>query len=462
MIFSVSSILILLIIIIDLGLILANLDCNSVNDLNETDFSDQNSNSSFAYKPVVPLSSWEKNPMFSKCGIIPGELVNNKHSHAKFFIHWLFKSHNSFKVSFRMEYIEDYSYLNYYYSIKKFTGTEIFTKISKFKNSTSNSSDFESQSEPEATLEESLEMKRALSNKRLIMSLKSINRNAIDTNASNDSNSNASNTQHSIGHELENDLIIKFDPVPLAYEDKYDMLKYMYVVCVMVVNLEEAITFTMPFMCVDIFIDKRYYKYLKLESDDHTRNEYRKHSLGILVTLAPLSLFLLMTITFLYSMKMRRKKNKAAIAAQIDSVELSTKKIMEHSPNPQLARVLIKSMKKSRADAASRRASVKSSYAIASKAKDEGKSQRSSVYSRDRRFSRYELIDDCEAMPNQADILIEELKARVDELNSKELNRHRSSSLKILVENNDSSLKESEQISNNSYDKTNEYEESYV
>ena len=111
--------MLLVIILIFIVEVDANLNCVLLNELSNHDLLNvdslnrqplSNSNISNLTHPinaenftVIPLSLWEMDPMFSKCGILPAELVNNNRSNAKFFIHWLFNSHNSFKLSFRLE-----------------------------------------------------------------------------------------------------------------------------------------------------------------------------------------------------------------------------------------------------------------------------------------------------------------------------------------------------------------------
>ncbi len=262
--------------LLDLECITANLNCVLLNELSNYDLINehamhgpnrlqndsatwQSSNFSHPINPenstIVPLSFWEMDPLFSKCGILPAELVNNHKSNAKFFIHWLFNSHSSFKLSFRLEFIEDYTYLNYYFSIRKFTTNEEFlTKIHRFhETNDSNSSHGQNDDDDnEATIEESLEFANDIE-KRMLYSYfisKSFGRNTLTGNLSNITIAR---------HEAYNNLIVSFKPLS-AYHEKYDMLNQMYIICVMLINLRNGATFTLPFMCLDIYTDRRYYK----------------------------------------------------------------------------------------------------------------------------------------------------------------------------------------------------------
>lgn len=363
-----------IIVILSLNLknIKNSLDCNLVNDLSDSDLSGNR----FSFKnqspseSKAPLTYWEINPLFSKCGIIPAELTNNAKSHSKFFIHWLFNSHSSFRLSFRLEYAENYTFLNYYYSVRRYTSDEVYTRRHKFHeaNETENST-------TEASLEESLELKDEL--KKVSLFSKQEIKTAMN--------------------EPDNHLIVKFKPAPLIYDDKFDMLKNMFIVCVVIINLNTGITFTLPFMCVDIFIDKRYYKHLKLDKDDHTRSFYRQHSLGIMVTLGPLSLILFLTLVYLFY-----RKNKNSVLKQ--EMILLENKIRNMSD------LRIREVKEVKKETLRE----ESMFELDPNIIFVRKRNRHTEYSNMVRYSRYDLINDSEQMLSQEEIFINELKSIIE------------------------------------------------
>ncbi|CAF0710279.1 unnamed protein product [Brachionus calyciflorus] len=188
------------------------------------------------------LTSYNKtiNPLYSvferskpiKCGIINHQLVSNKNSSSKFFISWIFESKTSVKLTFLLENVDNFTQINYYYLIKKFGKDDVATEVNKF-----------------------------------------------------DQNNSYKET-----------LLIKYDPLPFHLVEVYDILKNILNVCVVIINLNYGFSFSLPFMCVDIFLDREYYKSLDKESMDHLGFYFRQHSLGTLIVLFPLTIFIYLAI----------------------------------------------------------------------------------------------------------------------------------------------------------------------
>lgn len=141
-----------------------------------------------------------------KCGIIPASLVNNKESNAKFLIKWTFKTTKSIELEFRIDSVEDYSILNYYYSIRKFNGHEFYSGVKPFLP------------EPEEI------------------------------------NESTNNT------DLKNTLLLNVETVSFDYMEEFDQIKNSFIICTIVLNLQSGISFNLPFMCVDVFFDQFYYE----------------------------------------------------------------------------------------------------------------------------------------------------------------------------------------------------------
>jgi hypothetical protein len=295
---------------------------SSANNATHSDYyNNGGSNASSAVNTVIPLSFWETDPLFSKCGILPAELVNNARSNAKFFVHWLFNSHTSFKLSFRLEYIEDFTRLNYYFSIRKFTtNEEHLTRIHRFhetNETTLNSGgganddadhavDEDYDDDNEATIEESLEFANDMERRRLLQSY------LIRRSNSSLNNNSAAAAHHNVTvarHEAYNNLIVTFKPFSASsHGEKYDTLNQMYIICVMLINLRSGVTFTLPFMCLDVYVDRRYYKTIKLKNN--MAASLRQHSLGIMLSVGPLTFFVFLLVAGLYYGKTRRQKKK--------------------------------------------------------------------------------------------------------------------------------------------------------
>lgn len=376
------SLLVVFIFYLNLKFISSTLDCNLVNDLLDSDLalsqlsSDKQlnpnnistwSNTSSPHANTPHLSYWEMNPLFSKCGIIPAELVGNKRSHSKFFIHWLFNSHTSFKTSFRLEYVENYTSLNYYYSIRRYTSDETFSRRHRFHETNETES-----VEEETSIEDALELKDSLKKQFIFKHTRELQ--------------NSSSI-----HESYNHLVVNFDPAPTRYEEKFDMLKNMFIVCVVILNLNSGLTFTLPFMCVDVFTDKSYYKTLKLENDDHTRSLYRKHSLGTMVTLGPLSLIAFAIVAYMYYKRRRDKFVNEKKLIEQSLKQIQNKSVVEE-PKETLERI---------------EESDESTFELNSNVILKRKT---SEYLNKQRFSRYDLIEDYEQLPTQEEALFNDLK----------------------------------------------------
>ena len=192
------------------------LDCSSLNNL--ADFDD---NSTFS---PPPLTNWEMSPTFSRCGIIPAQLVSNEHSHAKFFIHWLFNSHSSFLVSFRLAFVEDLRHLNYQFTVRQFTDTrELLTALKPFGMHTNSTSSGKATDENEddheaLSLEDSIELgnARAAAGKE------------VPLNTS-DRHNRSGEQQHEHLHKkepLHDSLVLEFD-LDEKPGEKFEMIKNM-------------------------------------------------------------------------------------------------------------------------------------------------------------------------------------------------------------------------------------------
>ena len=276
-------------------------------------------------------SQYDSVPMdtiFSKCGVLPGQFLSNHNKHAVFYMNWQFISKHSFKIDFKLDFVENYSILNYYYSFRKFPSSdELTTNVSKFSES---------------------------------------NELHIDSNKN----------KFKIMNQFENNLIFEFEPVPHSLPQTYDIMNFMYVICVMIVNLKEGTVFTMPFMCVDIFVDQNYYKTLK--------NESKMNHYGIVITLVPLSIVVLVIIAVLYFKfhKQRVTTTNTTLRFLLHSAksDLLTNDLLQTITNDSLIKRKISNRNMSLSN---------------------------------RRFSRYELQDDCDEMPSNEEIILAELKTRL-------------------------------------------------
>lgn len=250
---------------------------------------------------------------FSKCGLVPGQFLSNKIKHGVFYISWHFTSMHSFKLNFTLENIENISILNYHYSYRKFTSAdEIATNVTKFEK------------------------------------VNELSKSSYSYNSSN---------------HMENSLVFNYDPIPESLESSYELLKYMYVICVMIVNLKEGTVFTMPFMCIDVYVDENYYKSLKNHSEDL--------HYGIVITLSPLAILFLVIISVVYHRFYSKKPSTQTLS-----------RLIEMTRNNLLAVDLLKKIETSGNNA--------------------------------RRFSRYELYEDCMQLQSNDDLLLNELKTCIN------------------------------------------------
>ncbi len=248
------------------------------------------------------------NPISTKCGVIPGQLLSNKKSNGLFHINWKFESDHSFVINFQLSRIENYSILNYYYTFRKYASlNESSTNVTKFVNNS-------------------------------------------------------------------NSLMFNFNPVSTSHENEYNILTHMYIVCVMIINLNDATIFSLPFMCIDVFVDQNYYNSLHSESSSIS-------TYGVVITLGPLLIILLITISFLNS-----KFHKDEIKTSSTTI----KELLNMNKTNLLMIDLLKSVNKN----------------------EKPENQRKFSYiSNQRKFSRYELIEDCEINPTPDETLFSELNA---------------------------------------------------
>ena len=209
-----------------------------------------------------------------KCGIIPAQLISNNRSHARFYMNWNFESDSLLKVSFRVDFVEDYANLKYYYAIRKYTGLEVYSQVLNLENTSGEQSN--------RTAEESV--KRRL--------------RRGDDDGDDDANETTTNrTKH---------MILDFKDLPkpsLSNRNYYEMANSMLIICVMIANLNEGFSFNLPFMCADIFLDKNYYNFLINSAS--SSNSYAKRVHAILIALAP---FLFLLILFISTVYFARKK----------------------------------------------------------------------------------------------------------------------------------------------------------
>ena len=394
-----------------------NMRINIINDTNSGNYSYLNISGN-SNVTIAPLSAWEMDPLFSKCGILPANLMNNKKSNSKFFIHWLFNSHKSFKLSFRLEFVENYTLLSYYFSIRKFTTNEEFlTKIRSFTEI--NETKMEDEDENEASIEESLEFKNTIEKNLLISYL---------MERSYPSNPNMTNSSR---HEAFNNLIVNFKPNHMHHASKYEMLNQMYVICVMIINLKSGVTFTLPYMCLDVFIDRRYYKSIKMSNN--TLSSFREHSLGIMLSLGPLTIVAFIVVAFLHYYKAKHKllelPNEMDISQEyreyMNRVILNqfgkkeSKNEFRNSSIDQIEETILANgaltEEAEEKEDYSRNNEEKSSNIIQGTENNEELSEiEGTEYSNERRYSRYELIEDQEPMSCHEEVLIHDLIQNIE------------------------------------------------
>ena len=248
------------------------------------------------------------NPINTKCGVIPGQLLSNKKNNGLFYINWKFNSDHSLTINFELNNIENYSILNYYYTLRKYASSnESSTNVTKFINNS-------------------------------------------------------------------NSLIFNFNSVSTKYENEYDILTHMYIMCVMIINLNDATIFSLPFMCIDVFVDQNYYNSLHNEASSIS-------TYGVVITLGPLLIILLITIAFLNS---KFHKN------DIKTSSTTIKELLNMNKTNLLMIDLLKSVNKN---------------------ENPENKRKFSYISNERKFSRYELIEDCKINPTPDETLFSELNA---------------------------------------------------
>ena len=252
------------------------------------------------------------NPINTKCGVIPGQLLSNKKNNGLFYINWKFNSDHSLTIHFELNNIENYSILSYYYTLRKYASlNESSTNVTKFINNS-------------------------------------------------------------------NSLIFNFNPVSTKHENEYDILPHMYIMCVMIINLNDATIFSLPFMCIDVFVDKNYYNSIHNEASSIS-------TYGVVITLGPLLIILLITIAFLNS-----KFHKHDIKTSSTTI----KELLNMNKTNLLMIDLLKSVNKNENPENKRKFS-----------------HISNEISNERKFSRYELIEDCKINPTPDETLFSELNA---------------------------------------------------
>lgn len=156
-----------------------------------------------------------------KCGIVPSSLVNNAGSNAKFLIKWSFKAPKTVEIEFRLDSIEDYASLNYYYSIRKYNHEEFYSGVKPF-------------------VDESMMMMTPNPKQRDLLT-------------------NGTAADH------KNSLLLNIKIVSHHYLEEFDQLKNAYIICTIIMNLKNGFAFTLPFMCVDVFYDDFYYEKDKVD-----------------------------------------------------------------------------------------------------------------------------------------------------------------------------------------------------
>ena len=301
-------------------------DCRSLNELN------MKSNNSLLVKPS-----------FNSCGLIPGQFLSNNHTNVLFYLNWKFNTEivNSLKIKFQLDYAENVSQLRYQYSYRKFTSLN-------------------EKSTQALQLSEKTEIKTKINSHRI--------------------NKLAKTSQN----ETENILILEYDPVPESFHSQYDILDYMYVICVLIVNLKEGFVFTLPFMCIDVIVDPAYYD--SLNNHSSSISEY-----GILITLGPFVIFLLIFIGIIdwkfHKTELESIKSSSTLAhlVKLNKSNLLAANLLKKIGNEE-------EPLNGKANRNSTEHQKKYSYV-----------------SNSRRFSRYELYEDCPPLATNDELLIFEL-----------------------------------------------------
>lgn len=174
----------------------------------------------------------------------------------------------------------------------------MLTKLRRLDDQNSTSS-----TEQEESLEESLEFNGSLNDKRNLVRASG---GRVDANST-------TNTTNPITY---NNLIVKFRTSSL--ESNYEMVSQMYVICAVLVNLKSGITFTLPFMCMDVFVDREFYKSIVLSNN--TLTVLREHSYGVLISIGPLTVVVFFILASMHYVITKRKSDSDSLL--IDSEDL--------------------------------------------------------------------------------------------------------------------------------------------
>ena len=143
--------------------------------------------------------------------------------------------------------------------------------------------------------------------------------------------------------------------------------------------------FTLPFMCIDVIVDPSYYA--SLNNRHSSLSQY-----GTLVTLGPLAVFFLILIAVIHSrlqkreLKTRSSSSTLAQLVRINNTNLLAKNLLKKIGDIEPLNVPV----------------YANSILI-------NQNKKHSYVSNSRRFSRYELYEDCEPMATNDELLILEL-----------------------------------------------------
>lgn len=158
-----------------------------------------------------------------KCGILPSALVNNQISNAKFLLKWSFHTVKSIEVEFQLDSIENYSSLNYYFALRRFNDEEFNMGVNELRPGGLH---------------------------RMIPA------------ASNDTQQVTTSVNMTSGWSTRNSMMLNVGAIMKNghHSDEFGHLKNAFVVCVVILNIRMGAAFSLPFMCMDVFIDKFYYE----------------------------------------------------------------------------------------------------------------------------------------------------------------------------------------------------------
>ena len=286
----------------------SDFDCYALNDLDDYEgrtFDYYNTTANPKPSTFLPFSSStsdKSSVLINKCGLIPAVLVSNNDSNAKFFVQLLTNRPLSFRIDFRLSYVESFSHLNYYFSIRKYGGADVFSRVRTFARN-----DFDQREQIRASadalvliedISESLLASRALrlGDEKRNRGLGQL-RQAL----------NVSRISRHLVLDFEHFSSGLFNSMP----SNLQLLQSMFTVCVVLANLRAGTSFTFPFMCVDISTDQQYYEYLRKINSQRDRNRFGSYGYGILIALAPVCFLFLMLIIFTFFIR-RYLKSKAS------------------------------------------------------------------------------------------------------------------------------------------------------